>query len=125
MEIQGKVIQLLPEASGEGRNGTWRKQEFILETQDQFPKKVCIALWGDRIDQFNVQVGDELTASVNVESREFNGRWYTDVKVIRFHRAMRPCRGLKRAIPVRQSATCPPTTICHFRKTTVRSKILH
>jgi hypothetical protein len=80
MEIQGKVIQLLPEASGEGRNGTWRKQEFILETQDQFPKKVCIALWGDRIDQFNVQVGDELTASVNVESREFNGRWYTDVK---------------------------------------------
>ncbi|MFO7978185.1 MAG: DUF3127 domain-containing protein [Bacteroidales bacterium] len=80
MEIQGKVIELLPEATGEGRNGTWRKQEFILETQDQFPKKVCIALWGDRIDQYNLQVGEEVNASVNIESREYNSRWYTDVK---------------------------------------------
>lgn len=80
MEIQGKVLELLAEATGEGRNGVWRKQEFILETQDQFPKKVCIALWGERIDQYNLQVGDQITASVNIESREFNSRWYTDVK---------------------------------------------
>ena len=86
MEIQGKVIQILPEASGQGRNGTWRKQEFILETPGQYPKKVCIVLWGDRIDEFKLQVGEDVTASVDVESREFNGRWYTDVKAWKIDR---------------------------------------
>ena len=80
MEISGNVIRVLPEKSGEGRNGPWRKQEFIIETEGQYPKKVCIAVWGDRIDQFNVKEGERITASVNIESREFNERWYTDVK---------------------------------------------
>ncbi len=80
MELSGTVIDLLTEVSGQGKNGVWRKQEFILEMPSQYPKKVCIALWGDRIDQFNVQKGDSITASVDVESREFNGRWFTDVR---------------------------------------------
>ena len=80
MEIQGKIIQLLPEQSGEGRNGTWRKREYILETQDQYPKKVCFNLWGDKIDQNPVKEGDSVKVFFDVESREFNGRWYTDVK---------------------------------------------
>lgn len=81
MEITGKIVQMLPEQSGSGRNGTWRKQEVILETAGQYPKKVCLAIWGDKIDQFAVKPNDELTASIEVESREYNGRWYTDVKV--------------------------------------------
>ncbi len=52
MEISGNVISILPEVTGQGKNGTWRKQEFILETDGQYPKKVCIAMWGDKIDQF-------------------------------------------------------------------------
>lgn len=87
MEIQGKVIEILPEASGQGRNGTWRKQDFIMETQEQYPKKVCISLWGDRIDQYNIRVGEQLTAGINIESREFNGRWYTDVRAWKIDRA--------------------------------------
>lgn len=83
MEISGKIIQALEEQSGNGRNGTWRKRDYIMETPGQYPKKVCLTVWGDKIDQFNIQEGSELTASIEVESREYNGRWYTDVKVWR------------------------------------------
>lgn len=80
MEISGKIIQILQEVNGMGKNGQWRKQEFILETQATYPKKVCITVWGDNIDSFGIKSGDEVTASIDIESREYNGRWYTDVK---------------------------------------------
>ena len=87
MEISGKIIQALEEQSGNGRNGTWRKRDYILETSGQYPKKVCLTVWGDKIDQFNIQQNQELTANIEVESREYNGRWYTDVKVWRVNNA--------------------------------------
>ncbi|MFY9209559.1 MAG: DUF3127 domain-containing protein [Aestuariivita sp.] len=80
MEVSGKIIDILPEKSGQSANGTWRKQEYILETGGQYPKKVCFMAWGDKIDQFEIKQGDNVTVSVDLESREFNGRWYTDVK---------------------------------------------
>lgn len=83
MEISGKIIQALEEQSGNGRNGVWRKRDYIMETPGQYPKKVCLTVWGDKIDQFNIQEGSDLTASIEVESREYNGKWYTDVKVWR------------------------------------------
>jgi hypothetical protein len=83
MEISGKIVQVLPEQSGNGKNGTWRKQDFILETTGQYPKKVCMTVWGDKIDQFGMKEGDDVTAGIEVESREYNGRWYTDVKAWR------------------------------------------
>ncbi|MCD4736734.1 MAG: DUF3127 domain-containing protein [Bacteroidales bacterium] len=83
MEIAGKIHQILPEETGEGRNGPWRKQNFILETQEQYPKKVCITVWGDKIDLKTVHENDPVTVNINIESREFNGRWYTDVKAWR------------------------------------------
>jgi len=80
MDISGKILQMLPLQTGQGKNGTWKKQEFILETADTYPKKVCIAVWGDKIDMSSVKPGAQVTVSFDVESREFNGRWYTDVK---------------------------------------------
>ncbi len=80
MDINGKIIQLLGVQTGQGKNGTWKKQEFILETGDTYPKKVCIAVWGDKIDMSKFRIGDPIQVSFDVESREFNGRWYTDVK---------------------------------------------
>ncbi len=80
MEISGKVIEILPEQSGQGRNGTWRRQEFILEIPGQYPRKVCIALWGEKIDQIALQNGEEVTAHIDIESREYNGKWFTSVK---------------------------------------------
>ena len=87
MELTGTVIALLPEVSGQGKNGTWRKQEFILEIPSQFPKKVCISLWGDRIDQANLKINDSVTASIDIESREYNSRWYTEVKAWKVDKA--------------------------------------
>lgn len=80
MDVKGKVVQLLAPQSGQGKKGVWKKQEFILETQSQYPKKVCLSIWGDKIDQFKIQVGDSLTVSVELESREYNSRWYTEAR---------------------------------------------
>jgi len=80
LTITGTVNDILAEQTGEGRNGTWRKQEFILETEGNYPKQVCIVMWGDNIDQFALQEGERLTAHIDIQSREYNGRWYTDVK---------------------------------------------
>ena len=83
MQLSGRIVSLLPMQTGTGKNGTWRKQEVILETEGQYPKKVCVAVWGDRIDEQQLQVGNNLKVDVDVESREYNGRWYTDVKAWR------------------------------------------
>lgn len=80
MDLNGKIIQLLGTQTGQGKNGPWKKQEFILETGDAYPKKVCIAVWGDKIDMSQFRIGDPVQVSFDVESREYNGKWYTDVK---------------------------------------------
>lgn len=80
MDISGKITQLLSTQTGQGKNGPWKKQEFVLETGDTYPKKVCIAVWGDKIDMNRFKPGDAVDVSFDVESREFNGKWYTDVK---------------------------------------------
>lgn len=81
MEISGRIIQILPIQKGTNKNGNeWRKLEFVIETEAQYPKKVIIMLWGDKIDQFSLAEGQKITASVDLESREYNGRWYTEVR---------------------------------------------
>jgi len=82
LEITGKVCQILPQQSGVGKNGAWSKREFIIETFEQFPRKVCISVWGDKSDNLEQQhpVGSTVKATVNLESREYNGKWYTDVR---------------------------------------------
>lgn len=80
MEISGKIIAVLPLANGEGRNGSWRSQDYVLETLDQYPKKVCFNLFNDRIDQFPLAIDDTVTVSFDIESREYNGRWYTTIR---------------------------------------------
>lgn len=86
LKITGKVTQILEEQSGEGKNGTWRKQEFILQTEGDYPKDVCIIQWGDNIDQFAITEGERLTTHIDIQSREFKGRWYTDIKAWRIER---------------------------------------
>lgn len=82
LEITGKLIQKLPEVGGTSKSGNaWKKQEFVIETDDQYPKKICANLWGDNADVLNnFQIGENVKMSFNIESREFNGRWYTDVR---------------------------------------------
>ena len=87
MELSGKIIQLLPEKSGESARGPWRKQEYILETDGEYSKQICFMAWSDKIDEFAIQEGEKLIVSIDLESREYNGRWYTDVKAWKVARA--------------------------------------
>lgn len=81
MEISGRIIQVLPLQSGTSKTGNaWKKQEYVLETKDNYPRKVKFDFFGDRVDQFPLAVGDDVVVSFDLESREFNGRWYTDVR---------------------------------------------
>ncbi|MFA6401135.1 MAG: DUF3127 domain-containing protein [Salinivirgaceae bacterium] len=81
MEISGKIIQILPATEGQSAKGGWKRQDFIIETTEQFPKKVCISNWNDKVDLNQQGVGKNIKASINVESREYNNKWYTDVRV--------------------------------------------
>ena len=87
MEITGKIISLLPEVTGQGKNGLWRKQEFVLEVPGQYPKKVCMEIWGDKIDQYKLTPNETVTASIDLESREFNNKWYTNVRAWKVERS--------------------------------------
>lgn len=88
MEITGKIIAVLPEQGGVSKNGNeWKKQEYVLETHDQYPKKVCFQLFGaDRIAQAAIQPGEELTVSFDIESREYMGKWYTNINAWKVER---------------------------------------
>jgi hypothetical protein len=80
MEITGEIIECLPVKSGQSANGEWRKQEYVLQTDGQYQKKICFMAWGEKIEQFAIQQGETVQVSIDLESREYNGRWYTDVK---------------------------------------------
>ena len=80
MQLTAKLTQLLPIQTGTGKNGEWKKQDIIVETDGQYPKKVCISIWGDKIIEQQPSIGNTLTIDFDIESREFSGRWYTDLK---------------------------------------------
>lgn len=80
MQLTAKLIQKLQLQTGEGKNGPWKKQDIIVETDGQYPKKICVSIWGDKIDETQLQIGNQLSVSFDIESREFNGKWYTDLK---------------------------------------------
>jgi hypothetical protein len=103
MEIKGKVIQMLTLQQGQGKKGPWKKQEFIIETDGQYAKKICLAAWNDNIDKFAVRVGDNITAYLDIESRENNARWYTEVRVWKLEKT-----GYTQ--PAQQQSSPPPPT---------------
>jgi hypothetical protein len=80
MQLTAKLLTLLPLQTGKGKNGDWKKQDLIVETGENYPKKICISVWGDKINPSVLVVGNVLKIDFDVESREYNGRWYTDVK---------------------------------------------
>jgi hypothetical protein len=86
MEITGKIIQVLPEQSGISKTSgkEWKLQAYVLETQDQYPKKVHFEVFGeDRVKANQCKIDDIVTVSFDIESREFNGRWYTSIRAWR------------------------------------------
>ena len=72
MELQGKVIAVLPERSGVSARGEWKSQDYVIETHDQYPRKMAFVVFGaERISRFNIQVGQEVTVSFDINAREY------------------------------------------------------
>lgn len=80
MQVSGKVIWVGVVVTGEGRNGRWKNRDFTISTFDQYPKNVCFQISGNLVDTLNLQENDEVTVDFNVESREWQGRWFTTLK---------------------------------------------
>lgn len=86
MDIEGKLIQKLNIQSGTSARGEWAKQEFVMEYQEgNFPTKACFSVWGqDKVKELeNFKPGDDIKVSFNISSREYNGKWYTDLRAWR------------------------------------------
>lgn len=82
MDIKGRIIIVHPVENGMSKAGkAWAKQSFVIETGGNYPKKIALTLWGeDKINQYDLQPGREITAHLELESREYNGRWYTEAR---------------------------------------------
>lgn len=90
MELEGRIARKLTVQTGTSARGAWSKQEFVLEYQEgNFPTQVCMNVWGeDKVRELDrYQVGDKVKVSFNLSSREYNGRWYTDVRAWRIEPA--------------------------------------
>lgn len=84
MDFVGKVIMDLPMEEGVSKAGNaWRKKSWVAETFGQYPRKVKMDAFGNQVDNVHAEIGKVYNFSVDLESREFNGRWYTDVRVFR------------------------------------------
>lgn len=90
LELEGRIVRKLNVQTGTSARGAWSKQEFIFEYQEgNFPSQICMNVWGDDKvkDLEKYQVGDKVKISFNLSSREYNGRWYTDVRAWRIEPA--------------------------------------
>lgn len=81
MELQGKVIAALEARSGVSARGEWKAQDFVIETHDAYPKKMVFSVFGaDRLQRFNIQVGQEINVSFDIDAHEYNGRWFNSIR---------------------------------------------
>ncbi len=108
MQLTARLVQLLPLQTGVGKNGEWKKQEIVVETDGQYPKKVCISVWGDKINNSQLQIGNMLTVDFDIESREYNSRWYTDVKAWKIEIAGAGSTQPDAYVPVEAGFPAPP-----------------
>ncbi len=89
MEVKGKVTRVLDIMTGTGKTGNqWKKQSFVIELEgnSQYPKSLCIDLWGDNIDQYKMAINEMVNCFIDIESREYNGKWFTNVKAWRIEK---------------------------------------
>ena len=102
MEITGQIIAVLPERGGiSQRTGSeWKVQEYVLETQEQYPRKMCFDVFGaDKIAQFGIKIGDHLTVSFDIDAREYQGRWYNSIRAWKVERVADPAAAPAQPVP--------------------------
>jgi hypothetical protein len=96
MDLTGKIIAVLPASSGVSQRtgNSWMSQDYVIEVPGQYPKKCVFRVFGeDRIKQFNIQMGEDVTVSFDIDAHEFNGRWFNDVRAFNVVRGAAPVAG--------------------------------
>ena len=105
MELSGKIIAVLEKKSGVAKatGNPWASQSYVLETHEAYPRKMCFEIFGEeKISQFNIQAGEELTVSFDIDAREYQGRWYNSIRAWKVERT--PAAGVAAPAP----ADMPP-----------------
>ena len=116
MEISGKIIQVLPEQGGVSKTSgkEWKLQAYVLETQEQYPRKVYFEVFGeDRIKANPCQLDDIVTVSFDIESREFNGRWYTSIRAWKIQQGIVDAAA-PQVVPAAQPVPAPQANVETF-----------
>ena len=111
MELTGKIIAVLPANSGvSARTGNpWMSQEYVIEVPGQYPRKCLFRIFGeDRIKQFNIQMGEDVTISFDIDAHEYNGRWFNEIRAYNVTRGAAPVAGAPQAAPQDATAPFPP-----------------
>ena len=119
MDIQGKIIQALPVKTGTSARGEWKVQEFVLETLDaQFPRKMVFSVFGeDRLQRFNIQVGQDVNVSFDIDAREYQGRWFNSIRAYDVRQVIPNAQPPIDAAPFAsapQTGTVPPASSTPF-----------
>ena len=89
MEIEGKIIAVVPAREGvSARTGTqWKSQDYVIETHEQYPRRCCFNVFGaDKIQLFNIQIGEELRVSFDIDAHEYQGRWFNSIRAWKVER---------------------------------------
>lgn len=93
MDLTGKIIAVLPASSGVSQRtgNSWMSQDYVIEVPGQYPRKCVFRVFGeDRIKQFNIQQGEDVTVSFDIDAHEFNGRWFNDIRAYSVVRGAAP-----------------------------------
>lgn len=89
MEIQGKVTNILPMRSGVSARGEWKSQEFVITTEEQYPKMVCFQVFGeDKINSFALQIGEVVKVSFDISAHEYQGRFFNSINAWKVEKLM-------------------------------------
>ena len=83
LTVKDEVIAVLDARGGISKStgNPWKMQDYVIETNEQYPRRMCFNVFGeDKINQFNIQVGEEITVSFDINAREYQGRWYNDIR---------------------------------------------
>ena len=112
LEIEGALIDIFKVESGISKSGSeWKRRDFLIETEEQYPKKVCITLFGDKVSLLEgVEMQSKIKVSVNIESREYNGKWFHNINAwkIEIHQAAPAQQDQQRESGLKQKETPDP-----------------
>ncbi len=93
MDFTGKIIAVLPAKGGVAKStgNEWKAQEYVIENHDQYPRKMCFEVFGaDKIDQFNIQLGEEMTVSFDIDANQWQDRWFNRIRAWKVERSSAP-----------------------------------